>query len=98
MEYFFSLFAKLSEGMLTTILIFVLTLVFSLPLGLLVSFGRMAKNPVIRWIFTIYISIMRGTPLILQLLVVFFGPYYIFGISLSSDYRMPAVIIGFSLN
>jgi len=76
----------------------VLTLIFSQPLGLLVTFIRRSKFTVLRWIAKIYISIMRGTPLMLQLLVVFFGPYYVFGISLSSSYRFYAVIIGFSLN
>ena len=54
--------SKLSEGMVVSLLIFAVTLIFSLPLGLLVSFGRMAKNPVIRAVFKVYISIMRGTP------------------------------------
>lgn len=84
--------------MLASLAIFVLTLVFSLPLGLLLMFVRLSKVNVIRWIAKIYISIMRGTPLMLQLLVVFFGPYYVFGISLSYSYRFYAVIIGFALN
>ena len=88
---------QLSEGMLSTIWIFVLTLLFSLPLGLVIAFGRMSRNVILRNI-TIYISIMRGTPLMLQLLVVYFGPYYIFGISISSSYRAYAVIIAFALN
>ncbi|MBP3853279.1 MAG: amino acid ABC transporter permease, partial [Erysipelotrichaceae bacterium] len=74
------------------------TLLFSLPLGLLIAFGRMSKNPVIRNIVKVYISIMRGTPLMLQLLVVYFGPYYLLGMSISSAYRGVAVIIAFSLN
>ena len=69
--------SQLGSGMMTTIQIFLLTLIFSLPLGLLVAFGRMSKNAVIRTITKIYISIMRGTPLMLQLLVVYFGPYAI---------------------
>ena len=84
--------------MAATLAIFVLTLVFSMPLGLLVTFIRMSKSRIVRWIAKIYISIMRGTPLMLQLLVVFFGPYYLFGISMSYSYRFYAVIIGFSLN
>ena len=67
--------SKLSEGMVVSLLIFAVTLIFSLPLGLLVSFGRMAKNPVIRAVFKVYISIMRGTPLMLQLMVIYFGPF-----------------------
>lgn len=89
---------QLAAGLLTTLEIFVLTLVLSLPLGLLVSFGRMSKISIVRWVVKIYISIMRGTPLMLQLMVVYFGPYYIFHISISSEYRFVAVIIGFVLN
>ena len=63
--------------MLTSVQIFALTLIFSLPLGLLVAFGRMSKNGVIRTLVKVYISIMRGMPLMLQLMVVYFGPYYL---------------------
>lgn len=89
---------QLAGGMLTTIQIFVLTLLFSLPLGLLVAFGRMSKKGLVRGVTKLYISIMRGTPLMLQLLVVYFGPYYIFGISISSAYRAYAVVIAFAIN
>lgn len=89
---------QLGKGMIVSIEIFVLTLLFSLPLGLIVSFGRMSKNVIIRWITKIYISIMRGTPLMLQLLVVYFGPYYVFRIRISNSYRFIAVIIAFSIN
>lgn len=95
---FTEIMKSLSTGMLATLGIFFLTLIFSLPLGLLITFIRMSKVTVLRWIAKIYISIMRGTPLMLQLLVVFFGPYYLFGISLSYSYRFYAVIIGFALN
>lgn len=64
----------------------------------MITFIRMSKVKLLQWIAKIYISIMRGTPLMLQLLVVFFGPYYLFGISLSYSYRFYAVIIGFALN
>ncbi|MFA9464956.1 MAG: amino acid ABC transporter permease [Velocimicrobium sp.] len=90
--------SQLSGGMVTTIIIFALTLIFSLPFGLVVSFGRMSKHFLIRNVAKIYISIMRGTPLMLQLLVVYFGPYYIFGISINSSYRAYAVIIAFVIN
>lgn len=88
----------LSTGMGATLTIFALTLIFSLPLGLLITFIRMSKFRVLRWLAKIYISILRGTPLMLQLLVVFFGPYYILGMKTSHDYRFYAVIIGYSLN
>lgn len=90
--------SQLCEGMITSIEIFLLTLLFSIPLGLLVAGGRMSKFKPLQWLMKVYISIMRGTPLMLQLIVVFFGPYYIFGMTLSPDYRMVAVIIAFSIN
>ena len=84
--------------MLATLAIFFLTLIFSMPLGLLVCEIRKSRIGIVRWIARIYISIMRGTPLMLQLLVVFFGPYYLFGMKVTATYRFYAVIIGFALN
>ena len=89
---------QLLGGMVTSIEIFLLTLLFSLPLGLVIAGGRMSSFAPLRWLMKIYISIMRGTPLMLQLIVVFFAPYYLFGVSLSSDYRFIAVIIAFTIN
>ncbi|MDD6401401.1 MAG: amino acid ABC transporter permease [Lachnospiraceae bacterium] len=89
---------QLGEGMIATLTIFFFTLILALPFGLLLTFLRMSKLSIVRWIAKIYISIMRGTPLMLQLLVVFFGPYFLFGITVSASYRFAAVIIGFSLN
>jgi len=95
---------QLFEGFQFTFGIFLFTLLFSIPLGLIVARGRMAKNVIVSSVVRIYISIMRGTPLMLQLLLVYFGPYYIFGISTGSieigpfNYRFIASIIGFSLN
>ena len=67
---FQTIILQLGQGMLVTVEIFFLTLLFSLPLGLLVAFGRMSKNVLLKGISKIYISIMRGTPLMLQLIVV----------------------------
>ena len=89
---------KLLEGMGVSVMIFLVTLIFSLPLGLLVSFGRMSKNPVIRTIVKVYISVMRGTPLMLQLIAIYFGPYYGLGIPNSPGWKNTAVAIGFILN
>lgn len=89
---------QLLGGMVTSIEIFLLTLLFSLPLGLVIAGGRMSSFKPIQWLAKIYISIMRGTPLMLQLIVVFFAPYYIFGFNLSADYRFIAVIIAFTIN
>jgi polar amino acid transport system permease protein len=80
---------------LTSLKIFVLTLIFALPLGMLVAKGRMSKNRLVSNLVNIYIMIMRGTPLILQLIFVYFAPYYIFGASYD---RFTAVIVGFVIN
>lgn len=93
-----STFSQLAEGMVVSIEIFLLTLLFALPLGLIIAFGRMSKNKIIQGIVKIYIAIMRGTPLMLQLIVVYFAPFYIFGVKISQSYRFVAVIIAFSIN
>lgn len=89
---------QMSQGVATTLSLFILTLLFAMPLGLLVSFGRMSKNVIVRNVTKFYISVMRGTPLMLQLLVVYFGPYLLFGITISPSYRFPAAVISFSIN
>lgn len=93
-----TLIRELGGGMWISAEIFILTLLFSLPLGLVVAFGRMSKIAPVRWISKLYISIMRGTPLMLQLMVVYFGPYYLVGMRISTGYRMTAVLIGFAIN
>ena len=94
---FSTMLATMGEGMLRTCLIFFLTLLFSLPLGMVVMFLRRSRFVVVREITKIYIAIMRGTPLMLQLLMWYFGPYYLFGMSIRG-YRFPAIIIGFAVN
>ena len=86
------------SGMGMTCAIFFLTLLFSLPLGLVVALLRMHRNKVVSVITRVYISIMRGTPLMLQVIVVYFAPYYVFRIQISQSYRFAAVIIAFVLN
>ena len=88
---------QLASGMVNTVGIFVLTLLFSLPLGLVIAFGRMSKNKLISGFVGFLISIFRGTPLMLQLMVWYFFPYYLFGWSIGG-WRFPAVIVGFSIN
>lgn len=88
---------QLANGMLRSMGIFFLTLLFSLPLGLIIAFGRMSKNKILSGIVGIIISVLRGTPLMLQLLVVYFFPYYLFGMSIT-NWRFPAIIVGFSIN
>lgn len=87
----------MGAGMLRTIGIFFLTLIGSLPLGMVIMFGRKSKNKVLSSIVKGFISIIRGTPLMLQLLVWYFGPYYLFGWSIKG-YRYPAILIGFIVN
>ena len=92
-----TMLAAMGEGMLRTCLIFFLTLLFSLPLGMVVMFLRRSRFRIVQSITKIYIAIMRGTPLMLQLLMWYFGPYYLFGMSIRG-YRFAAIIIGFSVN
>ena len=89
--------STMSAGMIKTSLIFVLTLIGSLPLGMVVALLRKSRFAVVRGIIKGYISIMRGTPLMLQLLVWYFGPYYLFGWNIG-NWRFPAIIVGFVLN
>ena len=81
-----------------TVSIFLLTLLFSIPLGLPITLARMNKNKVLSAIAGIYISVMRGTPLMLQIIVIYFLPFYGFGLNVTAGYRFVAVIIAFSLN
>lgn len=78
--------------------IYFLTLLFSLPLGILVALGRMSKKPFVRGPIIFYISLMRGTPLMLQLIFVYYMPYALFGWTLSPGWRFYAVIIAFVIN
>ena len=88
---------KMSEGLGRTCAIFALTLLFSLPLGLIVALMRMSRFKVLRTITKVYISILRGTPLMLQLLVVTYGPFYLFGAGVARNKLIP-IIIGYALN
>ena len=88
---------KMSEGLGRTFAIFALTLIFSIPLGMIVAWLRMSKNRVISSVTRFVISILRGTPLMLQLLAVTYGPYYLFEISVSRNKLIP-VVIAFAIN
>lgn len=88
---------KMSEGLSKTCAIFFLTLLFSLPLGMIVALLRMSKSKIVSSVTRFVISILRGTPLMLQLLAVTYGPYYLFGISVSRNKLIP-VVIAFSIN
>lgn len=116
---------QLLSGLMAAVTLFFLTLIFSLPLGLVVCFGRrsqwapfrragrrsenagqrvgeaalaLRRFMPVQLLFRLFISLLRGTPLMLQLMVVYYGPYYIFGISISRGYQLWAAVIAFSIN
>ena len=88
----------LLSGLVVSIEIFVFTLMLALPFGLVVALGRMSRNPLVSAGFRLYISVVRGTPLMLQILFVYFAPYYLFGCSLACYPRLLATVLAFSLN
>ncbi|SHK25204.1 amino acid ABC transporter permease [Fibrobacter sp. UWB12] len=95
-----SLLPVLWGGFCTTLAIFALTLLFSIPLGLLIAVLKMSRYRLVRYPVSFYISVMRGTPLLLQIVAIYFGSYYLSeyaGVDLSFD-RFPAVIVAFSIN
>ncbi len=94
---FTAMVLKMSEGLGKTCSIFFLTLIFALPLGMIVALLRMSKNRIISGVTRFIISVLRGTPLMLQLLAVTYGPYYLFGLSVSRNKLIP-VVIAFSIN
>lgn len=98
---FLSVTAQLLSGLLTTFKIFALTLVFALPLGLILAFGCMSKLKLIRYLLQVFIWIIRGTPLMLQLIIIFYGP----GLWLSHNIwagnesgRITATVVAFAIN
>ena len=92
-----TMIVKMSEGLGKTCAIFFLTLLFSLPLGMLVALLRMSKNKIVSSVVRFIITVLRGTPLMLQLLAVTYGPYYLFGANVSRNKLIP-VVIAFSIN
>ena len=92
-----TMFVKMAEGFEKTCAIFFLTLLFALPLGMIVALLRMSKNKVVSGITRAVISVLRGTPLMLQLLAVTYGPYYLFGIGVARNKLIP-VVVAFSIN
>ena len=88
----------LAGGFVMALEIFVVTLIGALPLGIVIALARMSKVKIIAAIARVYISFMRGTPLMLQLMALMFGPYYLFGISMGTDWKFGACAIGFILN
>ena len=84
---------QLLKGLGSTCLIFALTLLLSLPLGLLVCFGPMSRVKPLQHVVRFFISILRGTPLMLQLIVVCFAPFYVFGMKLTSSWTLSLIHI-----
>ena len=89
---------QLLKGFGQTCLIFFLVLIFSLPLGLVVYFGRSCRFKPLSLLIKAYISVMRGTPLMLQLLVWYFGPFYLWGMNIGGNYKFISIIMGCSVN
>ena len=90
--------SMLGQGFIVTLQIFFLTLVGSLPLGVVVALARMSRMKPLAWLMRFYISVMRGTPLMLQMFFIYFAPYYLFGISLTPESKFSATIIAFIIN
>lgn len=88
----------LGSGLVLTLQVFVTTLVGALPLGVVVALCRMSSFKPLALITRFYISVMRGTPLMLQLMALMFGPYYLFGLQMGPDWKYWACSIGFIIN
>lgn len=93
-NYTGTLFPQVLEGLKVTMEIFLLTLILSIPLGVLVALGRLSKIKIINKLTGFYVLIMRGTPLLLQIVFIFFG---LPNLNIVID-RFPAAIIAFTLN
>ena len=91
-----TILARLWEGFVLNFNLFGLTLLFALPLGLLIAFGSMSRFKPLRWISRAFVWVIRGTPLMLQIMVVFYVPGLVFGTPFRS--RIIAVIIAFIIN
>ncbi|MBQ4050914.1 MAG: amino acid ABC transporter permease, partial [Oscillospiraceae bacterium] len=93
---FIPVITHLLGGFSETIKVFLLTLVFSIPLGLVVCFGSMSKFTPLRWLTRTVVWIIRGSPLMLQLIIIFYGPGLLF--DLPAMPRLTATILAFSIN
>lgn len=89
---------RVLSGVSATLTVFFLTLLFSLPLGLIIAIARLSKVKIINYIVKFIISVLRGTPLMLQLIVWYYAPYYIFKIKINPEWRLISIILGFSIN
>lgn len=96
MSMFITVSLSLLAGFGETLKIFFLTLLFSIPLGLVICLGSMSKFKPLRYLVKLFVWVIRGTPLMLQLIVVFYGPGLMFGMKAMS--RFTAVMLAFSIN
>ena len=95
MDNFLNLLKILSEGLGTTLLIFILTLILGIPAGILVAIARNSKCKLVNLITKLYILIIRGTPMMLQIIFIYFAPYYLFNVTYD---RFVAIIIAYVVN
>ena len=89
---------RLSGAFLLNCELFALTLLFALPLGLVVAFGSMSRCKVLSGAVKTFVWVIRGTPLMLQMFAIYFAPYYVFGISLTPDSKWTACVVAFIIN
>ena len=95
---FWGMTADLLSGLVVSAEIFVLTLLVALPLGFPIALGRMSQNRLVSGVFRVWISIVRGTPLMLQIIFVYFAPYIFFKMPLSRYPRLLATVLAFGFN
>lgn len=93
-----TLLSLFGEGLALTVQVFFIALAGSLPLGVLVALGRMSKFKPLALVVRFYISVMRGTPLMLQLLAIQFGPWFLFGIQTDTNWKYVTIYVAFILN
>ena len=90
--------SRLSGAFLLNCELFALTLLFALPLGLVVAFGSMSRCKPLSGAVKTFVWVIRGTPLMLQMFAIYFAPYYVFGISLTPDSKWTACVVAFIIN
>ena len=95
---FASMLLDLLRGLGTSLEIFAFTLLIALPLGIPLALGRMSKNRLVSGAIGVWISIVRGTPLMLQIIFVYFAPYILFGMPLARYPRLLATVLAFGIN
>lgn len=98
MDYILRILPNMFAGLGVSAQIFLITIVLSLPIGILLALVRISKVAVFRKLAEIYIYVMRGTPLMLQMFAIYFAPYYVFGISLTPDSKWTACVVAFIIN